>query len=145
MRNPEAIAWTVAAEGEISLMRTNHGRGIAAVVCVYNTDKTFLEQFQKMCGGIGAIYTRGKAKPGNKQSHEWTINSFGICLDFLCEIVDYLPIKQECAEIVINFCLRAIEQKRHLSLGPYRPKPQQEDWDAVDRIRELNMKGVPIQ
>ena len=141
MRNPEAIAWTVAAEGEISLMRTNHGRGIAAVVGVYNTDITFLEQFQRMCNGIGHIHTRGIPKPGNKTSYEWVINSFFVCRDFLLEIVDYLPIKQENAEIVIDFCDRAIEQERYISAGRYRPKPMQEDWDAVDRIRFLNKKG----
>jgi len=140
--NPEAVAWTVASEGEISLMRTNHGRGIAAVVNVYNTNRIFLEKFQDMVDGIGAIYTRGARKPGHKQSHEWAINSFATCADFLMDIYDYLPIKQEQAEIVINFCLRAIEQKRHLSLGRYRPKPTQEDWDALGRIRVLNKKGV---
>lgn len=140
MRNPEAVAWVVASEGSISLIRANYERSIAPVINVY-TKEEFLTKFKDMVDDVGQIWTRGARKAGNAQSYEWSLNTYATCLNFLLEIYEYLPIKQEQANVVIDFCTRAIEQKRHISSGRYRPKPTQEDWDALDLIHHLNRKG----
>lgn len=69
-------------------------------------------------------------------------------MDFLIEIYDYLPIKQEQTEIVINYCIRALERiksTRHLHSGSIKWKATwkltQEDLDDYAKMRELNKKG----
>jgi len=141
INNPQAVAWIIAAEGSISLLRSNNGKGVSAHINVYNTDLRFLEQFMELVDGIGHIYTRGKKLVGKKQSYEWCLSTYSECLNLLTEIYEWLPIKQEQAEIVIDFCFRAIHQGRHLSLGRYRPKPQDEDWNALELIHQFNSKG----
>ena len=88
MDNPEAVAWVIAAEGYITLMR-NH-EFVQPRIGVANTQKDFIDKFHEMVGGIGHIYYyKHKNHPEHNGKYFWELYSAGECLDFLLEIGNY--------------------------------------------------------
>jgi len=145
MKNPEAVAWAIATEGSISLVsystpsRNSGNPTIRPYINLGNTNLELVERFRDMVG-YGHVYKRTVAKNGHKPTHYWAAVSLQDCLSFLTEIVDYLPIKSEQAEIVIDFCSRRL--KRPLgSRHPYVEK----DWRQVAVMHELNRVGAFVE
>ena len=61
IKNPEAVAWVMAAEGYISLVAAHNRSGTpyyTPVVQVTNTDKEFIEKFWELTGFYGYIVKR---------------------------------------------------------------------------------------
>jgi len=137
--NPEAVAWTIAAEGTITIAMSNSKRKkyYYPSISVSNTSERFILEFKDMTGRYGSSsykpYSRGN---GHKPCYFWRITKIEDCLDFLTEIVPYLPIKMEQAELVIHYC------KRRLARFKQYNSMEDEDYDIIDRMRELNRRGL---
>ena len=147
MKNPEAIAWAIAAEGYISL-RKNHN-SLQPRVGLANTKQDFITKFQTMIGGLGRTYYYKHPNPKHKGKWFWELYSTGDCLEFLVDIYDYLPIKKEQADIVIGFCMRALDRTaktRNLFRGSPEWKSAwsltTQDMDDYEEMKKLNSRGV---
>lgn len=147
IQNPEAIAWTIAAEGYISL-RKNHN-SIQPRVGLANTKEDFIIKFQKMVNGIGRVYYYKHQNPKHSGKWFWELYSTGACLELLVEIYDYLPIKEEQADIVIGFCMRSLDRiakTRGLSRGSKEWKSAwfltEQDLSDYERMKVLNSRGA---
>jgi len=150
VRNPEAIAWTIAAEGYISL-KSNHN-SYQPRVGMANTEKEFIDKFYIMVGNIGHIYSYDHHNPRHRIKWFWELYSLGGCLEFLLQIKDYLPIKREQADIVIDYCTRSLNRIDKTN-GLFRGSPEwYAAWDFNtndienrldhERMAELNQRGV---
>ena len=125
--NPEAVAWTIAAEGTISINLT-HKKGTAYYypnVNVYNTNREFVEKFWQLAGFYGHISRPSgyPSRPGNKTRHRWMLNKREEVKQFLTEILPYLPTKVTQAKVVIDFC-------------------ETGDAEWLEVIKVLNRRGV---
>jgi len=147
IKNPEAIAWTIAAEGYI-LLHKNHN-SFQPRIGMANTDKEFIYKFQAMAGNTGHVYYYKDKNPKHRGKWFWELYSMGDCLEFLTEILDYLPIKHEQADIIIGYCIRALD-KVAKTRGMFRGSPEwrliwvpsQEDTDDFNKVKELNQRGI---
>ena len=147
MKNPEAVAWTIAAEGYISL-RKNHN-SMQPRVGVANTKEDFIIKFQEMVGDIGRVYYYKHPNPKHSGKWFWELYSTGDCLEFLLDIVDYLPIKQEQANIVITYCFRSLDRmsktkgmSRGSTIWKESWKLSNEDINDYNLMKELNSRGI---
>ncbi len=137
--NPEAVAWVLAAEGTITIAASNskQRKYYYPSVSVSNTNERFIVEFKNMVGEYGSsLYKYYDRKNGHKPCYFWRITKIKDCLDFLTEIVPFLPIKIEQAELAIYY------SKRRLARFKQYNSMDDEDYDIIDRIREINRRGV---
>lgn len=146
MKNPEAVAWFIAAEGCISIYKNLRSGGgtyqFVPGVAVGNTDLELLKNFREL-SGYGSIYNSQSYPQTNwKQSYQWRLQKKDNLIRFLKEIISFLPSKQEQAEIVIQFCERRGKRLQRLKPGEYwKPIYDEVDYAFVERLHVLNKRG----
>ena len=101
VENRLAVAWTIAAEGTISISSPRRGVPKLRVV---NTEKDFVLKFHELVGGAGGVFDGHKNRPGRKDAYVWQLRSVPGVYKILTEIVDFLPIKEPVALVVMEFC-----------------------------------------
>jgi midasin (ATPase involved in ribosome maturation) len=143
IRNPEAVAWTIAAEGTISIHRSHSKGGVYyyPYITVSNTKKDFIDNFKKLVGDYGSAkysgsYAHQLKNPKHNPSYFWAITSIRECRLFLNEIIEYLHIKREQAELVVRYCINRINASAHQDSITY------EDEAIVNSVQHLNERGV---
>jgi len=138
MRNPEAVAWTIATEGCIGIYkRTDIKTLLRPMISVSNTSLKLVEDFKDLTG-IGYVTngTNFKGHPRWNSIYRWEICSYRDCLLFIADIIGYLPIKQEQAKIMLEFCSRGILRNG----SPFEPR----DFELCEKIQKLNSGGKKI-
>lgn len=142
INNPQAVAWTIAAEGSITIGLT-HSKGriyYYPVIEVVTTNKDFINQFWELAGYYGsANYGVEARNPRHKDNYRWGITKVSEALCFLLEIRPYLPIKLEQANLVIEFCQRRLKRWKQ------RNNLEERDYEIVNEIRKLNKRGRDVQ
>lgn len=134
--NPEAVAWTIAAEGTISVGRT--GKYYYPIVQVTNTSKDFIDKFLDMVDfGTVCKATKRHKNPNYKECHIWAVRNLADCLSLLKQILPFLPIKIEQAELVIELCESRLENFHRIGRDNLFDR---RDIEIVDRIHELNKR-----
>ena len=135
--NPEAVAWTVAAEGTISVGKSS-GKYHYPYVQVTNTSKDFIDKFLEMVDyGNVCFATKIPKNPNHKQAYIWSVRSLAGCLNLLEQILPFLPIKIEQAELVIELCESRLKDFHKIgrdNLFSIR------EIEIVDRIHILNKR-----
>lgn len=139
INNPQAVAWVVAAEGTISVGSSNSkGRKYYyPTIGVFNTNKQFISEFWELVGFYGsANYKSYQAYPNRKPCYSWVITKTSECLNFLKEVRPFLPIKEELADLVMEYC------ERRLLVLKQRNNMEDRDYEIIDKVRELNKRGT---
>jgi len=99
--NRLAVAWTIAAEGTISISSPKKG---VPKLRVSNTEKDFVLRFHELVAGAGGVFDGHKNRPGRKDDYFWQLRSIPGVYKVLTEIIDFLPIKRQVALAVMEFC-----------------------------------------
>lgn len=149
------IAGFMDGEGSISLGKdyprvNGHKTKIQynLVVSMCNTNKEIVEWFKQELGGSITIrkWTKGK---NHKQAYQWNLKS-NQAIDFLKEILSYLKIKKQQAELAIEFQKHKREIvnqklwiKSQIKGGhTLSDKELQYREDIWLKMRELNQRGI---
>jgi len=137
LENRLAVAWTIAAEGTISISSLRKGSRVKNLpspkLRVGNTEKRFILEFHKLVDGAGGVYEGHKDRPRRKDDYFWQLRSVPGVYKFLSEILDFLPIKREVALVVIEFC-KVRMRHYHKSWG-------EEELTLIKKVRVLNKRG----
>lgn len=146
MRNPEAVAWVVAAEGCISIYRRVDCRSVYSkfhgglvtlrpMVNVSNTKVEFIENFKELAG-IGHVSggNRMAARSNCNPIYDWCVSSIEDCFSFVTDIQAFLPIKQEQACVILEFCERSMWRNGSAL--------EDRDFELYEKMRELNRRGT---
>lgn len=140
MKNPEALAILIAAEGTISL-RKNNKNDFVPIICVYNTEQAIVDYAQAMCGGVGKIQKQSRTKwfANARPQLTWIVVKQEDALAIAKAILPFLPTKQEQCRLLIEFVkLRlAVKKGTRWSL----PTGTREK-EIKERMFILNRKGV---
>lgn len=136
MITKQYLAGFMDGEGCIGLYkhkdnRTKNGFTISALVSIGNTDKSLLNEIQKLSNGVVVDH---KHKNNNaKMLYNLQIQNHQDIISFLELIYPYLILKKEQAKLMIDFC-----KKRVKSQGKTYT---QSEINIVDKFRELNKRG----
>ena len=144
MTKYDLIAWAIACEGCITLTRQSRDRKSYALhpkITFHNTNEGLGLLFQELVGD-GKIHSQRDYSPKHKDRWIWQLSGYKEIKMFLEDIIDYLPIKEEQARIVLEFCSRRLNIKKkgiNFKLG-------QTTWSEKDeedrlRINKLNKRG----
>ena len=134
-------AGIIDGEGYISLVPFSNCNSYASVVKVCSTDKRLIDFLKLNFGGF--TNKRDFDNPKWKNAYYWEIKNQKPVENFLLGIKDYLIIKKEIAELVIERCSYTIK-----TLHPIYKTFSQKDKDRVTEIykklRSLNHRGKPL-
>ena len=135
----ELLAWVIAAEGSIGFKTYNR---LMPMVGVGNSKMEFIEALMAKFPNLGSIYSSQKGikstklsrgKPFQWEMHEWSLTTQSEVLEVMKHIIPYLPLKQERARCVRDFC----ELRLQHPAAPYTEEEVSLAW----RVKELNRKG----
>lgn len=135
-----AVAWAIAGEGTISIHMQKDGRyatkngkkylQLAPYVSIVNLKLPFIQRMQEILGGT--MYE--EVSPLGKPVYRLLIMGIKDVKILLEQIIDYLPIKQENARLIIEFC-----STRLVKQIPYSKREK----EIALLIRKLNKRGLP--
>jgi len=138
MNNPEAVAWTMAAEGSFSIQKVRNS--LQPKISINNTKQEFLDKFHTMIGyGSTGTHSWNERNPNWNPIHHWYISSHLDCLRFCAEVYEFMPIKQEQVKLMIEFCSRGVARGHGC-----QSKAEPRDFEIYEKMKELNKRGKEV-
>ncbi len=111
---------------------------------VYNSNQEVIQYIQSKIGGnIGCFHKRN---PHYNESYRLLINGREDIIKVLMFIKDYLKVKKERAEILLEYCrlrddkirlCRLVHQKDRLEISHYDCR----EWSLFEKMKKLNKRG----
>jgi len=143
MHKQDIIPYTagiIDGEGYISLVPYSHCKTYNPVVKITSTDKVLTDFLLKNFGG----YVHKRTFKNNlwKNAYCWEQRNKKLVKKFLSLFKDYILIKREHAELVIEYCDTPI-QKVHPRYKSFDPKAQERLHEIYKNLRHLNKRGKP--
>lgn len=131
------LACAIDGEGSISL----HGekkptKGLHIALIISNTNLSFAKKAREITG-VGTIRT--DYRKGRKPIHRWNVQSNFIARKILVQILPYLIIKKELAELAIAYATSRIKTVRESRSGWWVPLTK-EELELIKRIESLKPK-----
>ena len=138
MHNQEAVAWIMAAEGSFTLQRVRNS--LQPKISVNNTERAFIDEFFLLVGyGNRGVHTYNDSHPRWNTLYHWYIGANKDCLAFCSDVRDFMPIKHEQVDLLVEFCTRGIER----GCG-CKSCVGERDWEIYERLRQLNRRGKTV-
>jgi len=131
----EYVAGLFDGEGSISILRhkskqTNRGFFLAPRVSLSNTDRRLEDLLEKLGFKIRWLKNGDNSKPIAKYEMEG-MNSI---LTFMERLKPYLILKQEQANLIIEFCISRLNRRAY--------RYTERELEIVDRLSRLNKRGL---
>lgn len=138
-REAEIIAWIVASEGAIGISKHKKkgaklGFNLDSYIQIGNTNFEFIEKACKLIGTNYVTYYKPKPFTNHKIIYNIRVHKHEDVLFLLKKIMKFLPIKQEQAKLVEQFCLARIKK-------PYSYLTEK-DIEIYEKLRKLNKRGL---
>ena len=129
------LAMMIDCEGTISLRKHKDGR-ISPVFCISNTSFDLVKRFKEITRTLNKIGCRVRNER-KKPEYYLDIGSMSYVYHLLCQIKDYLIVKQKQAELVMRFIEIQDERSRTDFSNEYSNYTE-EQIEIYNKIRELN-------
>ena len=117
------------------MKRSGKGVQLMPIMCFNMKGENVVKWAKKMFGGVTHI---------NRSSgtHGWKINKFQDLADLIPQLLPFLKVKQEQAQVVLDFVHHRFQQEeKH---GRYHALYDQQCFDLAEYVRSLNGNNKPI-
>ena len=135
-------AWALACEGTICLVKSRHDQHTYFMpkLLLFNTRPELVQRFTELVG-CGAVSCRKpyKTRTRSQNLYLWTLYGVTNILAFLRQIRPFLPIKEDVADLVMEYC------ESRLRLGnkvPYTVREQLIQQEIVRRNMSRHGNGA---
>ena len=136
LKNRIRLATVIDTEGWITIQKTNNKIGLVLQLGVGNTNPNLTDWLKSTFGG--SIYHRKSQSEYRKSCYTWRIYS-NTASQLLIEILPYLLIKKEQAELAIQF--QSNMHGKSSALEPFSEEYQMKMVEMKKAMNKLNQKG----
>ena len=137
------------AEGTISITKNKHwcnrnGFSLRPRLAVFNTNLDVIKYIQSKVGGKMSRFRQRSSK--HKICYKLVINLRKYMIEVLVLIKDYLRVKKECAETLLEYCKLRDDKYKLCGLVRHRDRSEstlydEREWDLYKTMRKLSKWG----